>query len=113
MAARSSVHFTPFAGARDEDSPLCYLLEIDEAKILLDCGWTDKSNPDTIAALKRIAKQIDALSTSALLLMLVRILAFNVRFMPPFLSVTWGDYVLQTHGWLRQHLGRESRTYLP
>ncbi|KAI8810158.1 beta-lactamase-like protein [Cladochytrium replicatum] len=64
MAARSSVHFTPLAGARDEDSPLCYLLEIDEAKILLDCGWTDKFDADAILALKRIAKQVDAVLLS-------------------------------------------------
>lgn len=34
----SYVKFTPLTGAKNKD-PLCYLLEIDEAKILLDAGW--------------------------------------------------------------------------
>ena len=34
------IRFRPLIGGRDE-TPLCYLLEIDEFKILLDCGWED------------------------------------------------------------------------
>ncbi|KAI9095542.1 beta-lactamase-like protein [Phlyctochytrium arcticum] len=53
------IKFTPLSGALNED-PLCYLLEVDEAKILLDCGWTDEFDPATLTYLKRIAKGIDA-----------------------------------------------------
>lgn len=32
---------------------MCYLLEIDEAKIMLDCGWNDAFNVDDLRQLKR------------------------------------------------------------
>ncbi|ORX43855.1 hypothetical protein DM01DRAFT_1349896 [Hesseltinella vesiculosa] len=54
----SYIKFTPLSGAKNED-PLCYLLEVDEVKILLDCGWTDQFNVDDLLQLKKIAKQID------------------------------------------------------
>jgi Cft2 family RNA processing exonuclease len=34
------IHFKPLYGALSED-PICYLLVIDDCKILLDCGWND------------------------------------------------------------------------
>ncbi|KAI8917390.1 beta-lactamase-like protein, partial [Entophlyctis helioformis] len=46
----SFVKFTPLSGAHDE-SPLCYLLEIDEAKLLLDCGWSESLDVGQLAAL--------------------------------------------------------------
>lgn len=48
----SYIKFTPISGARNED-PLCYLLELDDAKILLDCGWNDKTQPEFLAQVKR------------------------------------------------------------
>ncbi|KNC99735.1 uncharacterized protein SPPG_05115 [Spizellomyces punctatus DAOM BR117] len=57
------IKFTALSGARNED-PLCYLLEIDEAKLLLDCGWTDAFEPEDLKQLKRIAKQVDAVLIS-------------------------------------------------
>ncbi|KAJ3012211.1 cleavage and polyadenylation specificity factor subunit 2 [Thoreauomyces humboldtii] len=57
------IKFTALSGAHNED-PLCYLLEVDEAKILLDCGWTDKFDPEDLKALKRLAKQVDAVLLS-------------------------------------------------
>lgn len=48
----SYIKFTPISGAKNED-PLCYLLEIDEAKILLDCGWSDKFDEHDLANLKK------------------------------------------------------------
>ncbi|KAI8918292.1 beta-lactamase-like protein [Powellomyces hirtus] len=57
------IKFTALSGAHNED-PLCYLLEVDEAKILLDCGWTDKFDPEDLKQLKRIAKQVDAVLLS-------------------------------------------------
>ncbi|KAF9996727.1 cleavage and polyadenylation specificity factor subunit 2, partial [Modicella reniformis] len=53
------IRFTPLSGAKSE-SALCYLLEIDEAKILLDCGWNDAFDIDDLKQLKRIAKDVDA-----------------------------------------------------
>ncbi|KAI7888717.1 beta-lactamase-like protein [Mucor mucedo] len=59
----SYIKFTPISGAKNED-PLCYLLEIDEAKILLDCGWSDKFDEHDLAHLKKIAKQVDVVLLS-------------------------------------------------
>ncbi|KAI9013228.1 beta-lactamase-like protein [Gaertneriomyces semiglobifer] len=53
------IKFTPLSGAHNED-PLCYLLEIDEAKLLLDCGWRDAFDPEELNELKRVAKHVDA-----------------------------------------------------
>ncbi|KAF9200337.1 cleavage and polyadenylation specificity factor subunit 2 [Haplosporangium sp. Z 27] len=53
------IRFTALSGAKSE-SALCYLLEIDEAKILLDCGWNDAFDVEDLKQLKRIAKDVDA-----------------------------------------------------
>ncbi|ORZ22739.1 beta-lactamase-like protein [Lobosporangium transversale] len=53
------IRFTALSGAKSE-SALCYLLEIDEAKILLDCGWNDAFNVEDLRQLRRIAKDVDA-----------------------------------------------------
>ncbi|KAF9433404.1 cleavage and polyadenylation specificity factor subunit 2 [Entomortierella beljakovae] len=53
------IRFTALSGAKSE-SALCYLLEIDEAKILLDCGWNDAFDVDDLKQLRRIAKDVDA-----------------------------------------------------
>ncbi|KAF9388709.1 cleavage and polyadenylation specificity factor subunit 2 [Podila verticillata] len=47
------------SGSKSE-AALCYLLEIDEAKIMLDCGWNDAFNVDDLRQLKRVAKDVDA-----------------------------------------------------
>ncbi|KAI8893571.1 beta-lactamase-like protein [Globomyces pollinis-pini] len=52
----SFVKFTPLSGSKDEN-PLCYLLEIDESKILLDCGYLEG---ESLVALQKIAPSIDA-----------------------------------------------------
>jgi hypothetical protein len=36
----STIKFTCLAGSKNEN-PLCYLLEVDELSILLDCGWDE------------------------------------------------------------------------
>ncbi|KAI7862820.1 beta-lactamase-like protein [Spinellus fusiger] len=59
----SYIKFTPISGAKNEEA-LCYLLEIDEVKILLDCGWSDTFHVDDLTHLKKIAKQIDAVLIS-------------------------------------------------
>jgi cleavage and polyadenylation specificity factor subunit 2 len=55
----SLVKFTPLCGARSEQ-PLCYLLEIDEACILLDCGWDETFDVALLRRLIKIAPSIDA-----------------------------------------------------
>ncbi|RVE55260.1 hypothetical protein evm_000158 [Chilo suppressalis] len=51
------------SGAGDE-SPPCYVLQIDEFKILLDCGWDEKFDMDFIKELKRHVNSIDAVLLS-------------------------------------------------
>ncbi|KAJ1344536.1 hypothetical protein BSLG_000060 [Batrachochytrium salamandrivorans] len=55
----SFVKFTVLQGAHDQ-GPLCYLLEIDEAKLLLDCGWTETLDMAQLSALEKVARQVDA-----------------------------------------------------
>lgn len=45
------------SGAGDE-SPPCYVLQIDEFKFLLDCGWDEKFDMDFIKELKRYAFEV-------------------------------------------------------
>ncbi|KAJ1910251.1 hypothetical protein H4219_006252 [Mycoemilia scoparia] len=59
----NSIQFRAISGARNEDA-LCYLLEIGEANILLDCGSFDDYNNERLTALKRISRQIDAVLLS-------------------------------------------------
>ncbi|TPX35203.1 dolichyl-phosphate-mannose---protein mannosyltransferase [Synchytrium endobioticum] len=59
----SVVRFTPLSGAHS-DAPLCYLLEIEEARILLDCGWTETFDVDELHSLQRYLKHIDAILLS-------------------------------------------------
>lgn len=54
----SYIKFTPISGAKNED-PLCYLLEIDEAKILLDCGWSDSFDEQDLVNLKKYSRPKD------------------------------------------------------
>ena len=56
----SLIKFTPLCGARNEQ-PLCYLLEIDEACILLDCGWDETFDPRLVQQLRKLAPRIDAI----------------------------------------------------
>ncbi|XP_026490952.1 probable cleavage and polyadenylation specificity factor subunit 2 [Vanessa tameamea] len=51
------------SGAGDE-SPPCYVLQIDEFKFLLDCGWDEKFDMDFIKELKRHVNSIDAVLLS-------------------------------------------------
>ncbi|XP_049826787.1 probable cleavage and polyadenylation specificity factor subunit 2 isoform X2 [Aethina tumida] len=59
----SIVKFTALSGARDE-SPPCYLLEVDEMTLLLDCGWDEKFNMDFIEEVKKHINVIDAVLIS-------------------------------------------------
>ncbi|XP_014768570.1 cleavage and polyadenylation specificity factor subunit 2 [Octopus bimaculoides] len=55
----SIVKLQVFSGAYDE-SPPCYLLQVDEFRFLLDCGWNEDFNMTYIRELKRHAHLIDA-----------------------------------------------------
>lgn len=59
----SFVNFTPIIGANEDNSACCYLLEIDDSKLLLDCGW-DFRDPAKLADVAKIAPQVDAVLLS-------------------------------------------------
>lgn len=48
----SIIKLHAISGAMDE-SPPCYILQVDELRILLDCGWDEKFDQDFIRELKR------------------------------------------------------------
>lgn len=48
----SIIKLHAISGALDE-SPPCYILQVDELRILLDCGWDEKFDQDFIKELKR------------------------------------------------------------
>lgn len=51
------------SGAMDE-SPPCYMLQVDDFRILLDCGWDEKFDQEFMRELKRHVHQIDAVLLS-------------------------------------------------
>lgn len=48
----SIIKFRALSGAYD-DGPLCYLLQIDEYKFLIDCGWNEKCSPEILEKYKQ------------------------------------------------------------
>jgi len=60
----SIIKFTPLSGGAYSEDPLCYLLEIDEYCILLDCGWNDDFNVDLLKNLKRVIHKVNAVLLS-------------------------------------------------
>ncbi|KAL6051559.1 cleavage and polyadenylation specificity factor subunit 2 [Balamuthia mandrillaris] len=57
------VRFRALSGAYSE-GPLCYLLEVDDFHILLDCGWTDDFDVDDLEPLRPWIPKIDAVLLS-------------------------------------------------
>ncbi|XP_014272674.1 probable cleavage and polyadenylation specificity factor subunit 2 [Halyomorpha halys] len=55
----SIIKFHALSGVMDE-SPPCYILQVDEFRFLLDCGWDEHFNQDYIKELKRHVHLIDA-----------------------------------------------------
>lgn len=47
-----------------DESPHCYILQIDDFKFLLDCGWDERNSTKIIDNLRRHARQIDAILIS-------------------------------------------------
>ena len=54
----SGINFTPLYGSSDQE-PFSYLIEIDECKILLDCGWNDSFDEEMLKPLKQVVNDID------------------------------------------------------
>lgn len=52
------LRLTPIYGVHSEDA-LCYMLEIDDCRILLDCGWDERFSLDFIQPLAKVAASID------------------------------------------------------
>lgn len=48
----SIIKLTALSGVQEE-SALCYLLQVDEFRFLLDCGWDETFSMDIIDSLKR------------------------------------------------------------
>ncbi|XP_075145543.1 cleavage and polyadenylation specificity factor subunit 2 [Haematobia irritans] len=59
----SIIKLHTISGAMDE-SPPCYILQIDEVKIMLDCGWDEKFDANFIKEVKRHVHSIDAVLLS-------------------------------------------------
>lgn len=59
----SIIKLHTLSGAMDE-SPPCYLLQIDDVRILLDCGWDEKFDPNFANELKKHVNNIDAVLLS-------------------------------------------------
>ncbi|XP_055677061.1 probable cleavage and polyadenylation specificity factor subunit 2 [Lutzomyia longipalpis] len=59
----SIIKLHAISGAMDE-SPPCYLLQVDEVRILLDCGWDEKFDQKFIKEIKRYVHTIDAVLLS-------------------------------------------------
>ena len=55
----ASINFTPLYGVQSDIRCCCYLLEIDEVCILLDCGWTEEYDIELLSPLHRIASRVD------------------------------------------------------
>jgi len=67
----SLVKFTPLSGCWQEAAPRCYLLEVDNYKLLLDCGLPQPDGDGVVSvdeqylrAIKRAAKSVDAVLLS-------------------------------------------------
>ena len=55
----SIIRLNPLSGGGD-DSPNCYLLEVDGFNFLLDIGWDEKFSSSFIKSLERVVHKIDA-----------------------------------------------------
>ncbi|XP_052767669.1 cleavage and polyadenylation specificity factor subunit 2-like [Mya arenaria] len=55
----SIIRLQPLSGAEDE-SPPCYLLQVDEFRFLLDCGWDEDFSMPVMKEIKRHVHKVDA-----------------------------------------------------
>lgn len=59
----AAINFTPLYGV-EEDEPFSYLLQIDDFRILLDCGWDERFDEALLTPLKKIIDKIDVVLIS-------------------------------------------------
>ncbi|MEE6494366.1 hypothetical protein FKM82_017112 [Ascaphus truei] len=59
----SIIKLTTLSGAQEE-SAVCYLLQVDEFRFLLDCGWDENFSMDIIDSLRKHVHQVDAVLLS-------------------------------------------------
>lgn len=59
----SIIKLLPLSGVHGED-PHCYILQVDEFKFLLDCGWDENFNMAHIKELKKHIHQVDSVLLS-------------------------------------------------
>ncbi|KFB52768.1 hypothetical protein ZHAS_00021031 [Anopheles sinensis] len=59
----SIIKLHAISGAMDE-SPPCYILQVDDVRILLDCGWDEKFDQSFIKEIKKYVHTIDAVLLS-------------------------------------------------
>ncbi|XP_004682096.1 PREDICTED: cleavage and polyadenylation specificity factor subunit 2 [Condylura cristata] len=59
----SIIKLTTLSGVQEE-SALCYLLQVDEFRFLLDCGWDEHFSMDILDSLRKHVHQIDAVLLS-------------------------------------------------
>lgn len=62
-ADQTKITFRPLYGTYSED-PLSYLLQINDCRILLDCGWNDAHDEALLAPLIEVLGEIDAVLIS-------------------------------------------------
>ena len=60
----SVVKFTSFFGSAGTEEPHCHLLEIDDCKILLDCGWNSHFDTKLFEKVGEIASSLDLIVIS-------------------------------------------------
>jgi len=60
----SIIRMCPVSGGVGEETPHCYLLEVDQFTFLLDCGWDPKFSSDITEELKKHVHKIDAVLLS-------------------------------------------------
>ena len=60
----SIIRLCPLSGGVGEDTPHCYLLEVDQFTFLLDCGWDAKFSDAITQELKKHVNKIDAVLLS-------------------------------------------------
>ena len=60
----SIIRLFPISGGAGQETPHCYLLEVDQFTFLLDCGWDPKFSRQITDELKKHVAKIDAVLLS-------------------------------------------------
>lgn len=63
MDGTATINLTPLYGSHS-DEPLCSVLQIDDFRILLDCGWDERFDENNLQQLKQIIPDINAVLIS-------------------------------------------------